>query len=115
MSEEIIDYSGSIKNNWFRNKWKGLNNLFFRTKRDFLWEIHRRIHRIEIDHSKIPNGAMPIMINNFNRLELLKKQVNWLLTLKDPVAIIIVDNKSTLPPLLEYYEHLSHPNVQVIK
>jgi len=115
MSEEVIDYSGRINNNWFRNKWKGLNNHFFRAKRDILWGIHRRIHQIEIDYSKIPNGAMPVMINNFNRLDLLKKQVDWLLNLEDPVAIIIVDNLSTLPPLLDYYERLDYPNVQVVK
>ncbi len=115
MSEEIIDYSGRISRNWFRNKWKGLNNLYYRLKRDYLWEVHRRIYTIDLDYSKIPEGSMPVMINNFNRLELLKKQVDWLLTLEDPVAIIIVDNKSTLPPLLAYYEHLEHPRVQVVK
>jgi len=115
MSEEIIDYSGRRSRNWFRNKWKGLNNLYYRLKRDWLWEVHRRIHIIDLDYSKIPKGAMPVMINNFNRLELLKKQVAWLLSLEDPVAIIIVDNKSTLPPLLAYYEHLDHPRVQVVK
>ena len=115
MSEEIIDYSECVNGNWFKNKWKGLKNHFYRTRRKFLWGIHRRIHRIEIDYSKIPYGAMPVLINNFNRLDLLKKQVDWLLNLEDPVAIIIVDNKSTLPPLLEYYEHLNHHRIQVVK
>ncbi len=115
MSEEIIDYSGRISKNWFRNKWKGLTNHYYRMKRDYLWEVHRRIHKIDLDYSKIPEGSMPVMINNFNRLDLLKKQVDWLLTLDDPIAIIIVDNKSTLPPLLEYYEQLNHPYVQVVK
>ena len=115
MSEEIINYSRRENQNWFHNKWKGLNNHFYRFKRKCLWEVHRRIHKIEIDYSKIPIGSMPVLINNFNRLNLLKKQVEWLLQLDDPVAIIIVDNNSTFPPLLEYYKYLEDPRIQVVK
>lgn len=47
----------------------------------------------------------PIIINNFNRLQYLQKQIDWLLScgLKN---IHIIDNASTYAPLLEYYKKI---------
>lgn len=114
MAEEVINYSGYEKKKWWQNKWKGLTNRYFKYKRYFLWEIHTRIHKIEPDYSKLPKDRMPILINNFNRLDLLKKQIDWLMNLEDKVSIIIVDNLSTYPPLLDFYKQLDHPFIQVV-
>src|SRR5690606_6941213 len=48
-----------------------------------------------IDHTKIKEGSIPILLNNFNRLESLKELISWLMTLETPTSIIILDNKST--------------------
>lgn len=114
MAEEVINYSGIGQQSWWRNKWRGLSNRYFKYKRYFLWDIHTRIHNIAPDYSKLPPDSTPVLINNFNRLDLLKKQIDWLLNLEDKVSIIIVDNLSSYPPLLEYYEQLDHPLVQVV-
>lgn len=45
---------------------------------------------------------VPIVINNYNRLSYLKKLVDSL-TVRGYNNIYIIDNKSTYPPLLEYY------------
>lgn len=48
---------------------------------------------------------IPVVINNRNRLTMLRQLVDWLL----PTAsrVYILDNDSTYPPLLEYYEETS--------
>lgn len=114
MAEEVINYSGTDQNNWWTNKWRGLSNRYYKYKRYFLWYLHCRLHTIEPDYTKLPPDCIPILINNFNRLDLLKKQIEWLLNLDDKVAILIVDNLSTYPPLLDYYKNIDHPLVQVI-
>lgn len=114
MAEEVINYSGAGQRSWWQNKWRGLSNRYHKYKRYLLWDIHTLVHKIEPDHQKIPAGAMPVLINNFNRLELLQKQIDWLLSLDDKVAIIIIDNLSDYPPLLEFYQRIDHPLVQVV-
>ncbi len=72
-------------------KW---DNLFFRVSVKF---SRKKI----IQKSNLRN--VPIIINNFNRLEYLQAQISWL----ERVGysnIYIVDNKSTYPPLLEFYK-----------
>jgi len=47
--------------------------------------------------------GIPIIINNFNRLDYLKQMLSWL----DDAGykkIYIIDNASTYPPLLEFYK-----------
>jgi hypothetical protein len=78
------------------------------------WHLHKFLHPITIDESKLRSNTTPVLINNFNRLCTLKVQIEWLRSLNDPVSIIIVDNKSTYAPLLEYYRSLDYPNVQVV-
>lgn len=50
---------------------------------------------------------IPIIINNFNRLDLLKKLINSL-EIRGYKNIFIIDNLSTYPPLLEYYKTCSY-------
>lgn len=49
--------------------------------------------------------SIPIVIINFNQLFYLKKLVDFLVT-RNFINIVIVDNLSTYPPLLEYYKNL---------
>lgn len=58
---------------------------------------------------------VPIFINSYNRLECLKKLVNWLIV-HGYRRIYILDNQSTYPKLLTYYEELGGENrVRVIR
>ena len=50
-----------------------------------------------------PYHDIPIIINNFNRLDFLKKLISSLET-RGYKNLIILDNDSTYPPLLEYYK-----------
>lgn len=68
-----------------------------------------------LDERKIRAGTIPVVINNFNRYASLKILVDWLLQLSQPVSLIILDNKSTYPPLLAYYRTLNHPQIQVVR
>lgn len=115
MAEEVINYSGRPNATWIENKWRGLTNRYHKYKRYFLWYVHTKRYDIKPDYSKLPKSRTPVLINNFNRLSLVKQQIEWLLSLDDPVSIIIVDNLSTYPPLLDFYKKLDHPFVQVVK
>ena len=66
-----------------------------------------------INYDKIIDNSIPVIIVNYNRCQTLMQMVDWLLQLDDAVSIIILDNASTYPPLLEYYDSLDYPNVQV--
>jgi hypothetical protein len=46
---------------------------------------------------------MKVLLLNFNRLTLPKAMIEWLLDRN--MEVIIIDNNSTYPPLLEYYEN----------
>lgn len=50
---------------------------------------------------------IPIIINNFNRLTFLKILINSL-EKRGYLNIIILDNQSTYPPLLEYYKQINY-------
>jgi len=50
---------------------------------------------------------IPIVINNFNRLTYLKQQIERLEAL-GYTNIYIIDNDSTYPPLLDYYDKLPY-------
>ena len=68
-----------------------------------------------INYDKIIDKSIPVLIVNYNRCQSLMQLVEWLLHLDDVVSIIILDNASTYPPLLQYYDSLDLPNVQVIR
>ncbi len=50
---------------------------------------------------------IPIIINNFNRLEYLKILLDGLEN-RNYTNIYILDNQSTYPPLLEFYKKTKH-------
>jgi hypothetical protein len=50
---------------------------------------------------------IPVIINNFNRLTCLQHQIAWL-EAAGMRNIYIIDNASTYPPLLNYYQEISH-------
>ena len=64
----------------------------------------------------IPYKEIPIVINNFNRLETLLKLLHSL-EVRGYKNIYIIDNGSSYPPLLDYYRecpytvYLLHKNV----
>lgn len=49
--------------------------------------------------------TIPVLIINYNQLHYLKKLVNFL-EIRGFQKIIIIDNLSTYPPLIEYYEEI---------
>jgi len=75
---------------------KGLNSLF-RLETKWYHFVHR--HKEEKDY--------PIVINNFNRLEWLQQQIDWLESVGQR-NIIILDNLSNYPPLLDFYQRTKH-------
>lgn len=54
--------------------------------------------------SRADSFKVPLVINNRNRLTYLKDLVNWL-TQAGYTNLIILDNDSSYPPLLEYYKN----------
>ena len=50
---------------------------------------------------------VPVIINNFNRLEYLQKLISWL-EWAGMKSIYIIDNNSSYPPLLAYYKKTKH-------
>lgn len=50
---------------------------------------------------------VPVVINNFNRYEPFLKLVEWLKSLPGIGQIIVCDNASTFPPLLDFYKRSS--------
>lgn len=58
--------------------------------------------------------SIPIIINNFNRLDSLKKLLHSL-EIRGYSKIIILDNDSTYPPLLEFYDSTSYEVVYLRK
>src|SRR5271154_6345144 len=49
---------------------------------------------------------IPVYITNRDRLTAPKKLVEWLLVTKDVGQITILDNDTTYPPVLDWYETL---------
>ena len=89
-------------------KYKAFNQDFQRSKELFLkWfipEIKKRFFGVK----KINYKDIPIIINNYNRLEMLTKLIHSLES-KGYHNLYIIDNQSTYPPLLEYYTRLPYP------
>ena len=67
-------------------------------------EIKKRFFGVK----KINYKDIPIIINNYNRLEMLTKLIHSLES-KGYHNLYIIDNQSTYPPLLEYYTRLPYP------
>ncbi|MFT5241786.1 MAG: hypothetical protein ACI9OU_002468 [Candidatus Promineifilaceae bacterium] len=90
----------------------------------FLWSLRKRFLRLRgnsaevrsavgvsfrrlLDSEKVPEGVVPVVVNNFNRLEPLRILIQWLQRLNTSVWIVILDNASTYEPLLTYYRELA--------
>ena len=82
-------------------------NLFF-IRFKFGWLLH--FNKL-ILHQKRNPYSIPIIIINFNQLFYLKKLVDFLLKRKFE-NIVIIDNLSTYPPLLDYYRSLKGVKVE---
>lgn len=89
-------------------KYRALNKDFQRSKELFLkWfipEIKKRVLGVKKTNYK----DIPIIINNYNRLEMLSTLIDGLES-RGYRNLYILDNQSTYPPLLEYYTRLSYP------
>lgn len=62
----------------------------------------RRVNPLVRQQEKDPS-TIPILIVNYNRVSDLKKMVSFFLE-RNHKNIVILDNNSTYPPLLEYYK-----------
>ncbi len=73
---------------------------------NLMFRIGNRINK----HARVTASTVediPVIINNYNRLDCLQQQVAWL----ERVGmrnIYIIDNASTYPPLLTYYRQIPH-------
>jgi hypothetical protein len=70
------------------------DNLIFRLAAIFLYYKVKSKNRI---------NEIPVIINNFNRLDSLKKQLAWLEKIEQR-NIFIIDNCSDYQPLLDFYK-----------
>ena len=70
----------------------------------FLANIRLSIHHFLWGKNVTDYHKIPVIINNFNRLTSLTKLIKWLET-RGYYNIHIIDNASTFPPLLAYYDH----------
>lgn len=61
-----------------------------------------------------PGERIKVFINNYNRVSTLKPMVEQVLGFDDLDEVVIIDNNSTYPPLLAYYENLP-AGVRVIR
>jgi hypothetical protein len=115
MKEQIADYNPQAKRSWFRRKRQGLTNRVAPWIRHAQWKWHLLHHPVKYNPLKVPSSGVPVIVNNFNRLDLTRQQIDWLRTLEGVSAILIVDNNSDFRPLLDYYDSLaSEPNIQVV-
>jgi hypothetical protein len=115
MKEIIANYHSDIPLPFHVRKWRGLVNTYFKMIRELNWRLHILFHPIQYDTTKIAPDSIPILINNFNRLDVLQEQLPWILSLEGKKSILIIDNKSTYQPLLAYYAQLQDiENVQVV-
>ena len=71
---------------------------------DCLYSYLKKFDKTVVQQRKDPL-TIPVIIINFNQLEYLKQMVNFLQR-KKMQNIIIIDNLSTYPPLLEYYDEI---------
>jgi hypothetical protein len=78
-----------------------LNKPFL--KRKFL----RHLNSKSIDYREIP-----VIINNYNRLDYLEPLIDWL-EKAEMKNIFIIDNNSIYPKLLEYYEKTNHTVIKL--
>lgn len=79
------------------------------------YALAARWHRLKeiVSPSKLADGKdVPIIINNFNRLTTLRRLIGAL-ERRGYTNIHILDNDSTYPPLLDYYETCPHEVIRL--
>ena len=77
-------------------------SLFKQTKAS-IQSLYYRVRELIAPSSLVDAYQIPIIINNYNRLSTLKQLIESL-TIRGYSNIYILDNCSTYPPLLAYYE-----------
>lgn len=60
-----------------------------------------------LDGHTIHYQDIPVIINNFNRINYMQQQIDWL-ERAGMRNIFIIDNASSYPPLLDYYRNSKH-------
>ncbi|QCX53433.1 glycosyltransferase family 2 protein [Elizabethkingia sp. JS20170427COW] len=86
-----------------------INNIIFKINNLFLYLYYLLFIR---NNNTIKNQrenplSIPIIIINYNQLYYLKKQVEFYIKRRFE-KIIIIDNASTFPPLLDYYKQIQN-------
>jgi hypothetical protein len=66
-----------------------------------IFRVETKLYHIIHKHHEVKQ--YPIIINNYNRLEYLQRQVEWLLSVGQ-TNLHIIDNASDYKPLLDYYK-----------
>lgn len=65
-----------------------------------------------LNGEKIDYRDIPVIINNYNRIDHLLKLINWLEN-AETRHIFIIDNASTYAPLVDYYKTTKHTVIQL--
>jgi hypothetical protein len=89
---------------------KKINVLLFMIS-NFIFEIYNSNINSTVRQQTKDLKTIPIIIINFNQLENLKKLIDFLQE-NEFKNIIIIDNKSTYLPLLEFYKNMK-PNIKL--
>jgi len=76
--------------------------IYKHRKNSLIWLFNKTVRAQKRDTSLIP-----IIIINYNRLKYLEELVYFLIS-REHKNIIIIDNKSSYPPLLEYYKTIQN-------
>jgi hypothetical protein len=74
-----------------------------RLRANIIFRISAKLKSNFINSKNCHYKKIPVIINNFNRLDFLREQINWLEN-AGMKKIYIIDNASTYPPLLEFYK-----------
>jgi glycosyltransferase involved in cell wall biosynthesis len=75
---------------------------------------YRRTLELMIPSKFRSMNSIPVIINSYNRLEYLRKLVSWLEE-NNFTNIYIIDNNSTYPPLIDYYNNEYKHNIFKLK
>lgn len=81
-----------------------LSNIYHSLKLIMVYNVSKRFNRLIIQQRANPL-EIPILIINYNQLYYLRKLVNFLQDRRFS-NIVIIDNQSDFPPLLEYYNSI---------
>ena len=66
----------------------------------------KRFAGLALYSDKLAAEDVPVFVNCFNRVSVLRSLVEWLLNTEQR-RLVLLDNASTYPPLLSYYRDLA--------